>query len=44
MLTIAPTSTMQADYAVALLARYGVTDATGQDRTTKSGEADAARL
>jgi hypothetical protein len=28
MLTIVPTSPMQSNYAVALLARYGVTDAT----------------
>lgn len=33
MLTIAPTSQMQSDYAVALLARYGVTDATSNGDT-----------
>ncbi|HEX9172047.1 MAG TPA: hypothetical protein VF861_05245 [Telluria sp.] len=44
MLTIAPTSNMQSDYAVALLARYGVTDATGQDRKTKTDEAEAGSL
>jgi hypothetical protein len=40
MLTIAPSSPMQSDYAVALLARYGVTDATPPGRA-ESGTAPA---
>jgi hypothetical protein len=32
MLTVTPSSPMQSDYAVALLARYGVTDATPPGR------------
>jgi hypothetical protein len=34
MLTITPSSPMQSDYAVALLARYGVTEATPAGRTS----------
>jgi hypothetical protein len=41
MLTIAPVSPMQSDYAVALLARYGVTEATPPGRAqSESGLAD----
>ncbi|MET0857518.1 MAG: hypothetical protein ABWY27_12260 [Telluria sp.] len=44
MLTIAPTSAMQSDYAVALLARYGVTDATAPDGKTKADGVEAGGL
>jgi hypothetical protein len=44
MLTITPSSSMQSDYAVALLARYGVTDATAPDRGTKTDGVEAGRL
>lgn len=36
MLTISPTSVEQSDYAVKLLERYGVTDATGQPHRRKT--------
>lgn len=44
MLTIAPTSSMQMDYAVALVARYGVTDAAPTDRRNQLDGAEAGDL